>query len=94
MARKKAKKFLSVTDALSLSSRLQSMINRVKAGDTRPEMRGTISKLADAMASMEVTVESDLFVLSNRLAGEIGGSSIIQDPGWRDVVEAARSKKR
>ena len=91
---KDTKRSSSVTDALALFNRLQSMIKQVQAGDSSHELKDTISKLASAMLSMEVTVESDLLDRVNKFAGEIRGSTIVQYPEWRNVVEVARASRK
>lgn len=80
--------------ALELTNRLQGMIKKVKEGDTDPELKDAIAYLAAEMALDTVEIPADLDEMSKRLAGEIGGSSIVQDPAWRDTVEAAKRQRK
>lgn len=78
------------TNALTLANRLMSMIKKVAAGDDDPVLKDGVARLAAEMATAEVQIDAGLDEASTRLAGEIGGSSIVQDPVWRGVVGAAR----
>ena len=79
--------------ALVLFNRLQGMIKRVLAGDVDVELKDTIAWLAAEMGLADVGIPADLDKLSERHAGEIGGSSIVQDPDWRNTVGAAKGQK-
>ena len=78
------------TSVLVLSNRLQCMIRKVKEGDADAELKDTIARLAAEMGLIDAVISADLDKLSERYAGEIGGSSIVQDPDWRGIVGAAR----
>lgn len=79
---------------LALTNRLQSMIKKVLAGDVNVELKDTIARLAAKMGLIDVEIPADLDRLLKKHAGEIGGSTIVQDPFWRDIMEAARRKKK
>lgn len=82
------------TNALALANRLTSMIRKVTAGDDDPVLKDGVARLAAEMATAEVEIDAGVDEVSTRLAGEIGGSSIVQDPAWRSVVGAARGQKK
>ncbi len=79
---------------LELTNRLQGMIKKVTTGDADSELKDVIAHLAAELALNTVEIPAELDELSKRLAGEIGGSSIVQDPAWRGVVGAARGQKK
>lgn len=68
------------TNALVLSNRLLSMVRKVAAGDGDAELKDTIARLAAEMGTVDVEIPASLDEVSIRHAGEIGGSSIVQDP--------------
>ena len=80
--------------ALNLTNRLLAMIKKVHAGDVDAELKDTIAKLALALSLVDIEVDVELDKLATKHAGEIGGSSIVQDPAWRATVGAARGTKK
>ena len=81
-------------DALTLANRLMTMIRKVAAGDNSPDLKDTIARLAAEMGLSEVEVAAGVYDLAVKHSGEIGASTIIQDPAWRGVVGVARGAKK
>ena len=82
------------TNALTLANRLMSMIKKVADGDRDPDLKDGISTLAIQLGNTPIEISADLDDVSTKLAGEIGGSTIVQDPNWRGSVRVARRKKK
>ena len=82
------------TNALMMSNKLQNMIKKVLAGDKDAELKNTIARLAATMALAEFTIPVELDALVTKHAGEIPGSTVVQDPAWRGTVQAARGSNK
>jgi hypothetical protein len=80
--------------ALVLAGRLQRMLRLLDKGDTRPELRDAIARLAFEMGVYDVEIDADVATQSATMAGPDRVDENVQDPFWRVLVRAAKGLEK